>query len=110
LKSVIILFFTAVSTAAGLEDRGDGVEGTGDRVDAAADAGLEDNGDGVGDGVEGTSDRVDAAAAAGLEDNGDGVGDGVEVTGDGVDAAATTSAGGSAARASLETETGSFNR
>ena len=103
---MIILFFTAVSTAAGLEDRGDGVEGTGDRVDAAADAGLEDNGDGVGDGVEGTGDRVDAAAAAGLEDNGDGV----EVTGDGVDAAATTSAGGSAARASLETETGSFDR
>jgi len=76
---VIILFFTAISTAAGLGDRGDGVEGTGDRVDAAADAGLEDNGVGV------------------------------EVTGDGVDAAATTSAGGSAARASLETETGSFN-
>jgi hypothetical protein len=99
---VIILFFTAVSTAAGLEDRGDGVEGTGDRVDAAADAGLEDSSDGV----EGTSDGVDAAAAAGLEDNGDGV----EGTSDGVDAAATTSAGGSAARASLETETGSFNR
>jgi hypothetical protein len=101
LKSVIILFFTAVSTAAGLEDRGDGVEGTGDRVDAAADAGLEDNGDGV----EGTGDGVDAAAAAGPEDSGDGV----EVTGDGVDAAATTSAGGSAVRAFPETETGSFN-
>ena len=105
MKSVIILFFTAVSTAAGLEDRGDGVEGTGDLVDAAAAAGLEDSGDGVGDGVEGTGDRVDAAAAAGLEDSGDGV----EVTGDGVDAAATTSAGGSAVRAFPETETGSFN-
>jgi len=103
---VIILFFTAVSAAAGLEDSsdgvGNGVEGTGDRVDASAAAGLEDRGDGV----EGTGDRVDAAAAAGLEDSGDRV----EVTGDGVDAAATTSAGGSAARASLETETGSFNR
>src|SRR5260370_39001416 len=105
-----MLFFTAVSAAASLEDRsdgiGDGVEGTGDRVDAAADAGLEDSSDGVGDGVEGTSDRVDAAAAAGLEDNGDGV----EVTGDGVDAAATTSAGGPAARALLEKETGPSNR
>ena len=100
---MIILFFTAVSAAAGLEDSSDGVEGTGDRVDASAAAGLEDRGDGV----EGTGDRgVDAAAAAGLEDSGDRV----EVTGDGVDAAATTSAGGSAARASLETETGSFNR
>jgi hypothetical protein len=83
---VIILFFTAVSTAAGLEDRSDDVEGTGEGVDAAANAGLEDSGDGVGDGVEGTSDRVDAASTRG-----------------------GPPPGGSAVRAFPETETDSFN-